>query len=102
MFFDERNTDSRARPPPLRRNWKRRRVRRRSRSSWIALMLLLLAFLAPDRLVAVADALALVRLGRAPGADLARDLPDQALVHALHPHRGRALARDLDPVGDRI
>src|SRR5438270_11489011 len=42
--------------------------------------LLLLAFFAEDILAAILDALALVRLGLAPAADLGRDLADLLLV----------------------
>src|SRR5215470_8849843 len=63
---------------------------------------LLLPFLPPDLLVGVADALALVRLRPTEPADLRRYLADQALVHAFHLDRRRALAGDLDAVRDRI
>src|SRR4051794_15397518 len=110
MFLLERNTDNRGRPCDFCRNWKRSRSRRRFRRSCFALIVLpvprcrslLLAFLAPDLLVRIARALALVRLGWAEGTDLRRDLPDQALVHALDLDRGRALAGDLDAFGHRI
>src|SRR5271165_4561261 len=96
MFLPERNTDSRSRPTALRRNWKRKRTRRRVLRSWFALILLLLAFLAPDRLGVVAHALALVWLGRTETPDLRGDLPDQALVDAFDLYRSRPFAGDLD------
>ena len=47
-----------------------------------------LARLATDLLAGVPDALALVRLGLAGGADVGRDLPDQLLVDARPPPAG--------------
>src|SRR5690242_946618 len=59
-------------------------------------LLLLLAFLAADRLVIVFDALALIGLGTAERADHRRDLTDALLVGAADRDRGRLLARDFD------
>src|SRR4029453_5850563 len=64
--------------------------------------LLLLAFLAEDVFGVVLDALALVGLRRAHGADLGRDLADLLLVVAADQHRGRLLALDRDAFRDRI
>src|SRR4051794_30926595 len=102
MCLPERNTDSRGRPPALRRSWKRRRGLRRACRAWFALMLLLLAFLAPDLLALELHALALVGLGRTPGADLGADLTHQPLVDALDLDQGRLLADDPDPGRDRV
>src|SRR3546814_7435867 len=43
--------------------------------------LLLLAFFAEDKLTAIFDALALVRLRLAPATDLSSDLPDRSEEH---------------------
>src|SRR5262249_52080012 len=56
--------------------------------------LLLLRFLEDDPLVRVADALALVGLGRAVGANLGSDLADELLVQPLDHDLG--LRRRLD------
>src|SRR5665213_528433 len=94
MFFAERNTDRRGRPPPI----FLRRVRTRRARCWVvtraesAMALLLLAFLAPDHLAGVAHALALVGLGRANLADARGGLTDQLLVDAAD--------LDLDRAGD--
>src|SRR5215470_8166575 len=85
MCLEERNTDSRGRPPLLLASVRRTRPWRRS--NWfifpsMAGASLLLAFLAVDILAAIADALALVGLGRARGADLGRHLTDLLLVDA--------------------
>ena len=85
MCRDERNTDSRARPFAAWRSLKRTRWRRRWNSAsglFDMVALLLLAFLAADRLVAVLDPLALVGLGRAERADLGGDLADPLAVGA--------------------
>src|SRR5215207_5351995 len=63
--------------------------------------LLLLAFLAQDRLVRVADALALVGLGLAEAPDLGRNLADPLPVGAADRDRGWSLADDLHVFGDR-
>src|SRR5438094_9520088 len=64
--------------------------------------LLLLAFLAADRLVAVLDPLALVGLGRTERADLGGDLADPLAVGAADGDRGRPLAVDPHLLRDRI
>src|SRR5437016_4625787 len=64
--------------------------------------LLLLAFLAANRLVAILDPLALVRLGWAERADLGGDLADPLAIGAADRDRGRPLADDLHVLGDRI
>src|SRR5215207_6134286 len=104
MCFDERNTDRRGLPFPACRSLNRVRSRRRrhSASGLFAIGLLLLAFLAADRLVAVLDALALVGLGRAVRADLGRDLTDPLAVGAGDRDRGRPLAGDLDVGRNRV
>src|SRR5215467_12304130 len=85
MCLEERNTDSRGRPlAPLA---SERRTRRARRSNWLSLRSmdgasLLLAFLYVDVLAPVADALALIGLGRARGADDSRHLPHLLLVDA--------------------
>src|SRR5258708_35570017 len=58
--------------------------------------LLLLAFLAPDRLGRVLDALALVGLGRTQAADLGRKLADLLAVSAGDLDLGRLQRLDLD------
>src|SRR5258708_5085758 len=58
--------------------------------------LLLLAFLAPDRLGRVLDALALVGLGRTQAADLGRKLADLLAVGAGDLNLGRLDRLDLD------
>src|SRR5579862_7840345 len=104
MCRDERNTDNRARPFPACRNLKRVRSRRRrnSASGLFDMVLLLFAFFATDRLVAVLDALALVRLGRAEGADFGGDLADPLAVGAADRDRGRPLAGDPHILRDRV
>src|SRR5437764_7364352 len=109
MWRDERNTDSRARPLPARRNWKRVRSRRRRNNVSVLLgplvfmaALLLLAFLAANRLVAILDPLALVGLGRTERADLGGDLADPLAVGAADRDCRRPLASDLHILRDRI
>src|SRR3546814_9559051 len=63
--------------------------------------LLLLAFFAEDKLTAIFDALALVRLRLAPATDLSSDLPDLLLVIAGDLDRRVIRGLDLDPFGDR-
>src|SRR5215203_1881274 len=65
-----------------------------SRTAIRTLLLTGLADLAPDLLVAVADALALVRLGRTDHPDLRRRLSHTLLVYAAHDDR-RGI-RDLE------
>src|SRR6266853_1428865 len=65
-------------------------------------MLLLLAFLAPDRLLAVLDPLALIGLGRAERADLGGDLADPLAIGAADRDRGRPLAVDPHIPGARF
>src|SRR5690348_11236180 len=105
MCFDERNTERRRRSLlRLAMRARTRRWRRLNRSLdllVIALPLLLLAFLAADALVAVLDALALIGLGLAEGADHRRGLPDPLAVGAGDGDRGRLLAGDLDVARDR-
>src|SRR5574338_428661 len=92
MCFDERNTDSRARPRAatliLRRTVAVRRAVR-SVSLDMARPLLFLSFLAEDVLVGVLHALALVRLGRTEPADFGSDMPDLLLVDAGDHDLGR-------------
>src|SRR6185436_1679286 len=83
MCLEERNTDSRGRPPLWLASDRRTRCARRS--NWFILWSmtcasLLLAFLALDVLALVADALALVGLGLARGADLGGHLAHLLLV----------------------
>src|SRR5579859_6054838 len=62
-------------------------------------MLLLLAFLAADLLAGVADALALVGLGRADLADARGHLADQLLVDPADADLGLAGRGEADAVG---
>src|SRR5262245_56702987 len=85
MCLEERNTDSRGRPPLLVASARRTRCVRRS--NWFSLRSmacasLLLAFLALDVLALVADALALIGLGLARGSDHRGHLADLLLVDA--------------------
>src|SRR5581483_3852702 len=85
MCLEERNTESRGRPLLPAASTQRTRCWRRS--NWFSLPCmasasLLLAFLAVDVLAPVANALALVGLGRTRGADHGRHLPDLLLVDA--------------------
>src|SRR5437899_11617510 len=108
MWSEERNTDKRGRPfavIPMRR---RTRCWRRPKSRLVLFCialdsgpLLFLAFLAADRLGRVLDALALVGLGLAHGAQFRRHLAHALPVGARDQDRGRLLAGDLDVVGDR-
>src|SRR5438270_7707750 len=72
--------------------------RRERVSPW----LLLLAFFAEDVFPAILDALALVRLGLAPAADLGRDLPDLLLVDAADLDRVLVGSFHVDAFGQRI
>src|SRR5260370_13053788 len=78
MCLPERNTLRRGRPAPAWgsacrvRRW--RRAKRALRSDMV-MPLLLLAFLAPDRLFRILEALALVRLWRAQAPDRGRRPP---------------------------
>src|SRR4030095_15156501 len=58
-----------------------------------------LADLAPDALVDVADALALVRLRRPQRAEVGRELPDPAAVDALDPDDHVAVDGDRETFG---
>src|SRR3954471_19112629 len=62
--------------------------------------LFLLAFFAEDIFAAIFDALALVRLGLAPAADLGGDLTDLLLIDARNLDRRGVRRPDLDPVRD--
>src|SRR5215470_7157356 len=110
MCLEERNTDSRGRAlTPLA---SARRTRCARRSNWFSLRSmggasLLLAFLHVDILAPVADAFALIGLGRARGADNGRRLAHLLLVDAgnlddfllgpghLHLHARRDLVHHL-------
>src|SRR5450755_2770871 len=105
MFFAERNTERRGRPPAS----FFRRVRTRLARCWVetradsAMALLLLAFLAPDGFAGVAHAFALVGFGRADLADAGGGFTDQLLVDAadldLHrPGHGEADSGRRDDV----
>src|SRR5436190_16332414 len=85
MCLEERNTDKRGRPPAYLASERRTRCVRRS--NWFSFWSmdgasLFLAFLAVDVLAPVADAFALVGLGRPRGADLGGHLTDPLLVDA--------------------
>src|SRR5215510_14559042 len=88
MCLEERNTDSRGRPPAPAAS--ERRTRRARRSNWLSLWSmdasLFLTFLHVDVLAPVANAFALIGLGRPRGADDGRHLSHLLLVDA----------RDLD------
>src|SRR4051794_10073234 len=102
MCLPERKTLRRTRPPLLRGIWARPRPSRRvKRSAEVDMDLLLLAFLADDRLGLVLDALALIGLRRPEGADLRGDLADALLVGAADRDAGRLVAPDLDVLRDR-
>src|SRR5690348_8220536 len=72
--------------------------RRGTVSPW----LLLLAFFAEDVLAAILDALALVRLGLAPAADLGRDLADLLLVDAADLDRVLVGSLHVDAFGQLV
>src|SRR5215831_16870522 len=84
MCLEERNTDSRARSPALLASERRTRWVRRS--NWLCLLSmdasLLLAFLHVDVLAPVANAFALIGLGRPRGTDDGRHLSHLLLVDA--------------------
>src|ERR1051326_8973950 len=104
MCFDERNTDSRARPRPASLILRRTvavRLAVRSVSLDMARPLLLLPFLAEDVLVGVLHALALVGLGRTEPADFGRDMPDLLLVDARDNDLRRFRRRNRDAFGNR-
>src|SRR5258708_31412093 len=92
MCRPERWIDSRGRPPLRAFSELRTRRRRRSKSERCLAILLLLAFLAENILAAILDALALIRLGLAPAANLGGDLADLLLV----------MAADLDRKSTRL
>src|SRR5579883_1459916 len=107
MCLDERNTDSRARPPAARLMVRRTRpVRRSPRSFTVAMAyscpvrLLLLALLAEDELLHIFDAFAFVRLWWPVVADIGGNLPDLLLVDAGHDDLGRLRGRNCDAVRD--
>src|SRR5215470_241267 len=101
MCFDERNTDRRARPCDFRLSvWRTRCARRIEPSFRAPISLLLLAFLAQDELASIADALALVRLGRPELPDLGRDLTDLLLVDSGDHDLGRLGTYHLDTLGN--
>src|SRR6266581_4849850 len=104
MCFDERNTERRGRLFPARRKFVRTRCRRR-RKRVLALSgigLLLLAFLPPDGLGRIFDALALVGFGGSIGADFGSNLADTLTVSAAQGDDGRSFAGNLDIARDRI
>src|SRR5258708_8636276 len=105
MCFDERNSDRRRGAVLwLAMRARTRRWRRLKRSLGllvIARPLFLLAFLAADMLGGVFDALALVGLGLAEGADHRRRLPDPLPIGAGDEDRVRLLPAGLDVAADR-
>src|SRR5262249_31848646 len=104
MCFDERNTDSRARPRAASLTFRRTvAVRRavRSVNLDIARPLLLLSFLAEDVLVGILHALALVGLGRTESTDFGSNVPDLLLVDAGDHDLGRLRRRDRDSFRNR-
>src|SRR6186997_2729571 len=105
MCFDERNTDSRGRPLAVRRSDSRTRFLRRSfviLSLDMAAPLLLLAFLAEDKLVGIFHALALVGLRRTIAANLGGDLADALGIVAGNDDLGRLRHGDGNAFRDRI
>src|SRR4029453_11173789 len=103
MCLPERNTLRRGRPPAALRTAKRvRRWRRAKRAlrSDMMMPLLLLAFLAPDGLGRILDALALVGLRRTQAADFGRELPDLLAIGAGDLDLGGLHRPDLDAGGD--
>src|SRR5215471_14107230 len=99
MWQFERLTTRRvARCSAIRKRVLRERRRRASVlfiGDLLSSALLLLRFLDHDTLVVIADTLALVRLGRAVGADLRRDLAHLLLVDALDQNLGLHGSLDL-------
>ena len=101
-----RRAEHRQPEPPLaglaelvaRWRWRRRRRIRLPSWPWATSSCLPCA---GNRLVAVLDALALVRLGRAIAADFGRDLADALAVGTADRDRGRPLAVDLHIRRDR-
>src|SRR5262252_458195 len=91
MCLPERKTLRRGRPAAAWRSaWRMRRWRRAKRALRSDMgPLLLLAFLAPDGLGRILDALALVRLGRTQAADFGGDLADLLAIGAGNLDRGR-------------
>src|SRR5690606_7707153 len=87
MCLPVRCTDRRGLPPARLLSAVRTRRRRRSNRDSLAI-LLLLPFLAEDVLAAIGDALALVRLGLAPAADLGGELAHLLLVDTRDLDRG--------------
>src|SRR5688572_22918248 len=100
MCRPERCTDRRARPPARARRLVRTRWRRLSKGLSF-LILLLLPFLPEDILAAIFDALALVRLGLAPAADLGGELADLLPIDAADLHRGVVRRLDLEALRHR-
>src|SRR5437879_4553763 len=103
MCRPERNTLRRGRPAAAWRSaWRVRRWRRAKRALRSDMVpLLLLAFLAPDRLGRILDALALVGFGRTQAADLGRELAHLLAVGAADLDLGRPRRLDLDAGRDR-
>src|SRR5438128_12688238 len=109
MCLELRNTESRGRsgvPTILLRTWCRRRNWRTFLAfcwsmthSGLAAAREGLAFLAPDLLILVTDALALVRFRLAHRTHLGGELPDFLLVRALDDDEALGADLDRDPVG---
>src|ERR1700732_4479137 len=104
MGLEERNTERRGRLFAARRKLRRTRCRRRRKRplAFSDIGLLLLAFLAADRLGRVLDPFALIGFRRTVGADLGRDLADPLAVGATDSDQSRPFADDVDVAGDRI
>src|SRR3984893_10383189 len=104
MCLEERNTERRGRLFAARRKLRRTRCRRRRKRAlaFSDIGLLLLAFLAADRLGRVFDPLALVGFRRTVGADLGRDLDDPLAVGAADSDQSRPFADDVDVSGYRF
>src|SRR5260370_35290983 len=106
MWSEERNTDKRGRPLAVIPMRRRTRCWRRPKSRLVLFCialdsgpLLLLAFLAADRLGRVFYSLALVGLGLAHGEQFPRHLAPALPAGPRDQDRGRLPAGDLDAVG---
>src|SRR3990167_2759552 len=99
MCWPVRCTDKRGRSPERLLIAVRTRRRRRSKRESFAI-LLLLSFLAEDKLAAITDALALVGFGLAPAADFGRELADLLLVDTADLDRGLVGRLDFKTLGN--
>src|SRR5262249_62142155 len=102
MCLPERKTLRRGRPAAAWRSaWRVRRWRRAKRALRSDMgPLLLLAFLAPDGLGRILDALAFVGLGRTQAADLGGELADLLAIGTADLDLGGIQGLDLDAGGE--